>query len=580
MPASVVFLGALALGIAVRAVDFLNCRSLGLDEARLAVNVASRPLLQLLRPLDLDQSAPPLFLWGERLVFQLFGRSDCALRLLPVAAGAAAVALMYPLARRFLDDALARLAALIGIFSPLLITYSNAVKQYSVELLVALLLLLLFERAFRREGGRVPAGALVAGAIAPWLSLSSVFVLATAWVVLAVRALRGRPAAMRHALSTAAVWGVSVAIAYVGVYRAARGNPYMHRFWELAFVRPGRPGFLRHAWKTVEDQVWGFVAGDPLVDRAPYLWLLHAGSVLVVILCLLGCLHVLRTRGRVACWWLGGPAIVTFGASMLGLFPIAPRLTLFLLPGLIVLFVAGLRRGRASVTPPRLTAAAVVLVLPLACLSVLRVFSLEPSRHFQRLVTELRERRRTGEPVYIFARSLPAWIYYSTDWAHPDTARLRFLIGRAGSEGGAFENARSRGLVRPEEARALDSSAAAPGELLGLPSGMEWREVQEHVRAEPDSGWVEVERRRIETAAAPGVWVLASAYYARERELFAALERDATRRTFAHLRPGSALVRYEFGRAASSRESRAPVNRQSPSSTSLGRPRTTTSAGR
>ena len=83
MPASVVFLGALALGIAVRAVDFLNCRSLGLDEARLAVNVASRPLLQLLRPLDLDQSAPPLFLWGERLVFQLFGRSDCALRLLP-----------------------------------------------------------------------------------------------------------------------------------------------------------------------------------------------------------------------------------------------------------------------------------------------------------------------------------------------------------------------------------------------------------------------------------------------------------------------------------------------------------------
>ena len=305
-----------------------------------------------------------------------------------------------------------------------------------------------------------------------------------------------------------------------------------------------------------------------MVDRAPYLWLLHAGSVLVVILCLLGCLHVLRTRGRVACWWLGGPAIVTFGASMLGLFPIAPRLTLFLLPGLILLFVAGLsqvlRRGRAPVTTPGLTAAAVVLVLPLACLSVLRVFSLEPSRHFQRLVTELRERRRPGEPVYIFARSLPAWIYYSTDWAHPDTARLRFLIGKAGSEGGAFENARSRGLVRPEEARALDSSAAAPGELLGLPSGMEWREVQEHVRAEPDSGWVEVERRRIEAAAAPGVWVLASAYYARERELFAALERDATRRTFAHLRPGSALVRYEFGRAASSRESSAPVNRPVP----------------
>ena len=63
------FLGALALGVAVRAVDYLNCRSLGLDEARLAVNVASRSFLGLLQPLDLDQSAPPLFLWGERLAW-------------------------------------------------------------------------------------------------------------------------------------------------------------------------------------------------------------------------------------------------------------------------------------------------------------------------------------------------------------------------------------------------------------------------------------------------------------------------------------------------------------------------------
>jgi len=290
----------------------------------------------------------------------------------------------------------------------------------------------------------------------------------------------------------------------------------------------------------------------------------------------LGCRHILRTRGRVAAWWLCGPAVLTFGASMLGLFPIAPRLTLFLLPGVIVLFVAGL----SEVAPRGLAIATAALVLPLASLAVVRTFELEPSGHFQRLVRELRERRIPGEPVYIFARSLPAWIYYSTDWSHPDTVRLRFLVAAAGSNGGAFENASSRGTVRPEEARALDSSTAARGELLGLPSGMEWREVQEHVGAEPDSGWVELERRRIEAAAAPGVWVLASAFYPPESELFAALERDASRRTFAHIRPGSALVRYEFGRAASSGESKEPASRQSRSSASLGRRKMTTSAGR
>jgi hypothetical protein len=276
--------------------------------------------------------------------------------------------------------------------------------------------------------------------------------------------------------------------------------------------------------------------------------------------------------------------VLTFGASMLGLFPIAPRLTLFLLPGTIVLFVAGvsdvLRWGGESAVPRRLAIATAVLALPMLSLAVVRTFSLEPPGHFERLVGELRAHRATGEPVYVFARSLPAWIYYSTDWSRPDTSRLRLLMAAAGSRGGGFENARSRGVVREAEARALESSAAAPDELLGLPSGMEWREVQEHVRPQPDSGWVEVERRRIEAAAAPGVWVLASAYYAPESELFAALERDASRRTFAHIRPGSALVRYEFGRTAMTGESTDSASHQSRSSASLGRRRTTTIAGR
>jgi hypothetical protein len=217
--------------------------------------------------------------------------------------------------------------------------------------------------------------------------------------------------------------------------------------------------------------------------------------------------------------------------------------------------------------------------VPLGIQAVTRTFSLEPSGHFERLVRELRERRAPGEPVYIFARTLPAWIYYTTDWSRPDTTRLRFLLDAAASTGGAFENAPSRGRVREAEARAL-TSAAAPGELLGLPSGMEWREVEEHVESTPDSGWAELERRRIEGAAAPGVWVIATAWYAPESELFKALERDASRRTFALLRGGSALVRYEFGRAAASGASSEPVGAQSVSGASFGRRRTATSAGR
>jgi hypothetical protein len=44
---------------------------------------------------------------------------------------------------------------------------------------------------------------------------------------------------------------------------------------------------------------------------------------------------------------------------------------------------------------------------------------------------------------------------------------------------------------------------------------------------------------------APVVWVLASRYYAPDSELFVRLDGDAVRRSFANVRNGSVLVRYE-----------------------------------
>ena len=554
----VVLIGGLALGIAVRVVDFLNCRSLGLDEARLAVNLASRSFLGLLTPLDLDQTAPPLFLWGERVMLLLFGFGDCVLRFLPFAAGTTAAVLIYPFARRFLDESEATLAGLIGIFCPLLITYSNALKQYSVELLAALILLLLLEHALRTaQGPRVALNVLAAGAVAPWISLSSVFVLVTAGLILVARAFHRQAGTARLAVAATVVWGVSGILAYTAVYRAASRNPYMQRFWELAFLQPGPSGSLPHGWKTIEDLVWAFLAGDPLVDRRPYLLWLHVGSGLVAVLCALGVIHIVRSRGWIAGWWLIGPAMATFGASVLGLFPIAPRLTLFLLPGLIVLFTAGLVSvlsvGRSMVEMRRLVMASVVLILPMALYAVIRAFSLEPTGNFQRLIGELQQRREAGQPVYVFARSLPAWIWYSIDWERPDAARLNTLIRAASAGGPAFENAPSRTRVQPDEADRLHSVAEAWGEVLGLPSGMEWREVEEHRRTEPDSGWSEIEERRIREAANPRIWVLASAFYAPETALFASLEHAAERRIFADTRPGSALVLYEFSKPETER---------------------------
>ena len=53
-------------GAALRLIAYLAARSLWLDEAKLANNIVGRTLVALLGPLGENQSAPWLFLFGER----------------------------------------------------------------------------------------------------------------------------------------------------------------------------------------------------------------------------------------------------------------------------------------------------------------------------------------------------------------------------------------------------------------------------------------------------------------------------------------------------------------------------------
>jgi hypothetical protein len=65
----------LLAGIGFRLIQFFTARSLWLDESMLGLNIASRSLGELLRPLDYNQVAPPLFLWLGRLSIRLAGRT-------------------------------------------------------------------------------------------------------------------------------------------------------------------------------------------------------------------------------------------------------------------------------------------------------------------------------------------------------------------------------------------------------------------------------------------------------------------------------------------------------------------------
>ncbi|HEY7362621.1 MAG TPA: hypothetical protein VIE37_00835, partial [Methylomirabilota bacterium] len=88
----------LVLGVALRLRAYLANRSLWLDESFLALNIINRPFAELRQPLEYVQAAPFGFLYAERLVVELLGASEYALRLLPLLCGIASVFIFWRIA--------------------------------------------------------------------------------------------------------------------------------------------------------------------------------------------------------------------------------------------------------------------------------------------------------------------------------------------------------------------------------------------------------------------------------------------------------------------------------------------------
>ncbi|MFV1988345.1 MAG: glycosyltransferase family 39 protein, partial [Gemmatimonadota bacterium] len=124
------------VALAARLPLYLAARPLWLDEALLAENVVD-PVRGLFDPLVNLQTAPIGFLLPVQLLVRGMGYGELVLRFLPLLAGLATVAMVWLAARRFAGDSAAAYAAGLAAVSPLLIRYSNELKPYAFDALLA-----------------------------------------------------------------------------------------------------------------------------------------------------------------------------------------------------------------------------------------------------------------------------------------------------------------------------------------------------------------------------------------------------------------------------------------------------------
>ena len=394
---------ALVVGAYARVRQWAGGRSLWLDEVLIADNLVRRGFVDLVRePLLHSQAAPAIWLWLERLCVDLFGTSERSLRIIPLLAGLAVLALALPFARRMLPRVLVPIPVIVIALHPELIYYSNEVKQYSTDVLAVLVVLLLAFRVRAGAGDGPPLRRLaLAGAVAVWFSYASIFVLAGVSVTLVVHALRQRDTAraIRIAL-VLATWVGSLALEYLLLLRRLTSNQPLSDYW-----RPTYPDGVLDL-PTWFVRRWFDLASNPL--ELTWRWL---GLLLLAF----GLLRLVRETGRrTALAWSAIPAALC--AAALAAYPFAGRLALWLVPIAAVTLAAALPhtllRGRTAWLLLG-SAALTISLAPAAAAGIALTTRTQHVEELRPLLEQFAKARQPGDLVYVEVATRDPFEYYA-----------------------------------------------------------------------------------------------------------------------------------------------------------------------
>lgn len=407
-------------GLALRAGCYLRNQSLWIDEAMLALNVVYRPSAELLQPLDLNQGAPLGYLLSSKLLIQLFGSSELALRSGSFLAGVLGLALFVPLAYQLLPLAAARIAIVGYSLSPYLIGYCAEFKQYELDATIAVALLASHWRLLTHPSRTAVLGNTLLGAVALWCSHPALFLLAALGSLSLIDAQRTRQwAQLRLRGLMFATWATSFLLAYFLFLRKLGLNDYLLTYWSGQFMpfppkSPGDLAWIAHHLLQFFEKPGGFGTRE------------FALSGLAAFCAACGLLHLVQNHWRLAVA-LVGPIVLALAASALKKYPFAGRLLLFAVPLLILLTAYGaaqlFQMLQARLRPAGWGLLA-LLALPLVAQCqelVKKPLHAEEAREMLRFV---HDQWQEGDRLYVYYGAVPAVAYYHPRYPIPREAVL------------------------------------------------------------------------------------------------------------------------------------------------------------
>lgn len=315
----------IGVGIFLRLAQYFSNKSLWRDEILLALNIMERSMLELFKPLDYNQYAPIGFLIIQKLIISFFGTGEFALRLFPFICSIGSLFFFYKLSEKCISKRAVPIA--VGIFAILvpLLYYSSETKQYSSDVLIAILLVLLILK-IETSGLNVFRAFLYGtiGGASIWFSHTAVFILVSSGIYITLNSIIKKDV-KKVVLSSIMflLWVVSFATFYYLILIHTYTNKGLTNFWDSFYL--SLPFFSATATSTYKKIFFEFLRFSTFGIPA-FLGLL------------IGFISLYRENKKIF-FILTIPIFVTLIASLLHKYPLFERFLLFLIP-LLILFIA------------------------------------------------------------------------------------------------------------------------------------------------------------------------------------------------------------------------------------------------
>ena len=393
----VLFLGGL-----FRLRQYAYNRSLWLDESLLALNIVHRSWATLFGQLDMNQAAPPGFLFIEKLLISTIAPSDIVLRLYPLLCGLGLLVLALWVGRLVTTHTGVVTFLLLLASCEKLIFYSSEAKQYSSDAMFSVVIIGMAIRLGTATGWTTILTVGIAGAVVLWFSQPAVFVMAAAALYLVAVRLDQRKSVLTL-VPMFAMWAASFGIVYLFNLSRNVANESLQTFWQAYFMPLPPTSVAGLRWFLY----YPFLAfTDPLSLQFPGLgaFLLVAGSIELA----------QDRRRRLLLILLLGPIVLTLVASGVHRYPFGLRLLLFLIPILAVLIANGisflwrLERGRGLAV----AALALLLMQPMIESSY-RFAKPRDVAEIKTVLAGMQSQHRANDHVFVYRRAVPAYRFYA-----------------------------------------------------------------------------------------------------------------------------------------------------------------------